>query len=113
MVKKEGRGKNEQSEVLACKKSELQPCACMWPKLKRSAVQLSTDDDALRTFNPYTFCLSTQQQPFSTYIKMSFLFGGGRPQPSSAEKIAAAEAEIDMVSDMYNRYTLHSSLVAL
>ncbi|KAG9534527.1 hypothetical protein KCU77_g23880, partial [Aureobasidium melanogenum] len=33
----------------------------------------------------------------------SFLFGGGRPQPSSAEKIAAAEAEIDMVSDMYNR----------
>lgn len=36
---------------------------------------------------------------------MSFLFGGGRPQPSSAEKIAAAEAEIDMVSDMYNRYT--------
>ena len=41
---------------------------------------------------------------------MSFLFGGGRPQPSSAEKIAAAEAEIDMVSDMYNRYaprTIH------
>ncbi|KAF7846170.1 hypothetical protein BT93_L5035 [Corymbia citriodora subsp. variegata] len=35
---------------------------------------------------------------------MSFLFGAGaRPQPSSAEKIAAAEAEIDMVSDMYNR----------
>ncbi|GAB7356077.1 hypothetical protein MBLNU459_g6691t1 [Dothideomycetes sp. NU459] len=34
---------------------------------------------------------------------MSFLFGGGRPQPSSAEKIAAAEAEIEMVSDMYNR----------
>ncbi|KAG9640783.1 hypothetical protein KCU78_g10100, partial [Aureobasidium melanogenum] len=34
---------------------------------------------------------------------MSFLFGSGRPQPSSAEKIAAAEAEIDMVSDMYNR----------
>ncbi|KAF2150738.1 putative mitochondrial intermembrane space translocase subunit Tim10 [Myriangium duriaei CBS 260.36] len=33
---------------------------------------------------------------------MSYLFGG-RPQPSSAEKIAAAEAEIDMVSDMYNR----------
>jgi import inner membrane translocase subunit TIM10 len=32
-------------------------------------------------------------------------FGGGRPQPSSAEKIAAAEAEIDMVSDMFNRYS--------
>ncbi|KAK3117158.1 protein transporter tim10 [Teratosphaeriaceae sp. CCFEE 6253] len=28
---------------------------------------------------------------------MSFLFGGGaRPQPTSAEKIAAAEAEIEM-----------------
>ena len=37
---------------------------------------------------------------------MSFLFGGGRPQPSSAEKIAAAEAEIEMVSDMFNRYVL-------
>jgi hypothetical protein len=35
---------------------------------------------------------------------MSFLFGGGRPQPSSAEKIAAAETEIEMVSDMFNRY---------
>jgi len=34
---------------------------------------------------------------------MSYLFGGGRPQPSSAEKIAAAETEIDMVSDMFNR----------
>jgi hypothetical protein len=35
---------------------------------------------------------------------MSFLFGGGRPQPSSAEKIAAAEAEIEMVSNMFNQY---------
>ncbi|KAJ4375556.1 protein transporter tim10 [Didymella sp. IMI 355093] len=34
---------------------------------------------------------------------MSFLFGGGRPQLSSEQKIAAAEAEIDMVSDMYSR----------
>ncbi|KAM0719857.1 hypothetical protein Q7P37_003992 [Cladosporium fusiforme] len=34
---------------------------------------------------------------------MSFLFGGGRPQPSSAEKIAAAEAEIEMVSGMFNQ----------
>jgi mitochondrial import inner membrane translocase subunit TIM10 len=33
---------------------------------------------------------------------MSFLFGG-RPQPTSAEKIAAAETEIEMVSDMFNR----------
>ncbi|MCJ1479538.1 protein transporter tim10 [Lambiella insularis] len=35
---------------------------------------------------------------------MSFIFGG-RPQPSSAEKIAAAETEIEMVSDMFNRLT--------
>jgi len=35
---------------------------------------------------------------------MSFLFGGGRPQPTSAEKIAAAETEVEMVSDMFNRY---------
>ncbi|UPX13171.1 protein transporter tim10, variant 2 [Ascochyta rabiei] len=34
---------------------------------------------------------------------MSFLFGG-RPQLSSEQKIAAAETEIDMVSDMYSRY---------
>ncbi|ETN45351.1 mitochondrial import inner membrane translocase subunit tim10 [Cyphellophora europaea CBS 101466] len=33
---------------------------------------------------------------------MSF-FGMGRPQPSSAERIAAAEAEIELVSDMFNR----------
>jgi len=36
---------------------------------------------------------------------MSFLFGGGRPQPTSAEKIAAAETEVEMVSDMFNRLT--------
>jgi hypothetical protein len=34
---------------------------------------------------------------------MSFLFGGGRPQPTSEQKIAAAEAEVEMVSDMFNR----------
>ena len=38
---------------------------------------------------------------------MSFLFGG-RPQLSSAEKIAAAETEIEMVSDMFNRFALFS-----
>lgn len=42
---------------------------------------------------------------------MSFLFGGGRPQPSSAEKIAAAETEIEMVSDMFNRLVPHCSLL--
>ncbi|KAM3425031.1 Mitochondrial import inner membrane translocase subunit [Cercospora zeina] len=34
---------------------------------------------------------------------MSFLGFGGRPQPSSAEKIAAAEAEIEMVGNMFNQ----------
>ena len=34
---------------------------------------------------------------------MSFLFGG-RPQLSSAEKITAAETEVEMISDMFNRY---------
>ncbi|KAF2857506.1 hypothetical protein K470DRAFT_253167 [Piedraia hortae CBS 480.64] len=34
------------------------------------------------------------------------LFGfGGRPQPSSAEKIAAVEAEIQMVSHMFTQLT--------
>ena len=37
------------------------------------------------------------------FIPMSFLFGGGRPQLSSAEKIAAAETEVEMISDMFNR----------
>ena len=35
---------------------------------------------------------------------MSFFGMGGRPQVSSEQKIAQAEAEIDMVSDMYSRY---------
>jgi len=45
---------------------------------------------------------------------MSFLFGGAaRPQPSSTEKIALAEAELELIQDMYNRYveatsTLHT-----
>ncbi|KAF1812383.1 hypothetical protein P152DRAFT_458756 [Eremomyces bilateralis CBS 781.70] len=34
---------------------------------------------------------------------MSFLFGGGRPQPSSAEKIAQAEMEFEMVMDAFSR----------
>jgi len=35
---------------------------------------------------------------------MSFLFGS-RPQLSSEQKIAAAETEVEMVSDMFNRLT--------
>lgn len=35
--------------------------------------------------------------------KMSFLGLGGAPQPSSEQKIAAAEAELDMVTEMFNK----------
>lgn len=31
------------------------------------------------------------------------MFGLGRPQPSSAEKIASAEQEMDLVTDMFNK----------
>ncbi|KAA8574767.1 hypothetical protein MFRU_049g00550 [Monilinia fructicola] len=31
------------------------------------------------------------------------LFGMGRPQPSSQEKIAAAEQEMDLITDMFNK----------
>ncbi|KAH3900127.1 probable Mitochondrial import inner membrane translocase subunit TIM10 [Saccharomycodes ludwigii] len=35
---------------------------------------------------------------------MSFLgFGGGAPQLSSTQKIQAAEAELDLVTDMFNK----------
>ena len=33
-------------------------------------------------------------------------FFGRKPQPSSAEKIAAAETEIEMVSNMFNQYVI-------
>ena len=42
---------------------------------------------------------------------MSNMFGFGRPQPSSAEKIAAAEAEMDLVTDMYNKYAFPLSIL--
>jgi hypothetical protein len=44
---------------------------------------------------------------------MSMFGGFGRPQPSSAEKIAAAEAEMDLVTDMFNKYDLQPSLPTL
>jgi hypothetical protein len=37
-----------------------------------------------------------------THSKMSF-FGMGRPQPSSAEKIAAVEQEMKLMASMHNR----------
>jgi hypothetical protein len=47
-------------------------------------------------------------QYFNT-ASMSGMFGFGRPQPSSAEKIAAAEQEMDLVTDMFNKYIFPSS----
>lgn len=41
-------------------------------------------------------------QIYSHIYIMSFLFGGA-PKMSSAEKIAAAETEVEMISDMFNR----------
>jgi len=38
-------------------------------------------------------------------IKMSMFFGGGRPQPTSAEKIAAAEQEMDAMAAMISKLT--------
>jgi import inner membrane translocase subunit TIM10 len=40
------------------------------------------------------------------------MFGLGRPQPSSAEKIAAAEQEMDLVTDMFNKYVKSQEHVA-
>lgn len=37
---------------------------------------------------------------------MSFIFGGQR-QPSSAEKIAAAESEMELIQEMYSKYAQH------
>jgi import inner membrane translocase subunit TIM10 len=39
---------------------------------------------------------------------MSFLFGG-QPKMSSEQKIAAAETEVEMISDMFNRCALAST----
>ena len=43
---------------------------------------------------------------------MSFLFNKP-PQLSSAEKIAAAESEVEMISDMFNRYTTLQSTFSI
>ena len=42
---------------------------------------------------------------------MSFLFGA-KPQLSSAEKIANAETEVEMVSDMFNRFSIPQILLS-
>jgi hypothetical protein len=56
---------------------------------------------------PFNIFVESKITPILTAI-MS-MFGFGRPQPSSAEKIAAAEQEMDLVTDMFNKYSLNSS----
>jgi hypothetical protein len=53
----------------------------------------------LYPFNPLNFAPILYK--LSAIMSM---FGLGRPQPSSAEKIAAAEQEMDLVTDMFNKY---------
>ena len=59
---------------------------------------------------------TVEAAPYAAHIPksvtMSFLFGG-RPQLSSAEKIAAAETEIEMVSDMFNRLLPRFKIIIL
>ena len=65
--------------------------------IKANSSSLTRRNSSLTTFP--SFELKRIQSGF----KMSYLFGAGRPQPSSAEKIAAAETEVELVSDMFNR----------
>jgi hypothetical protein len=54
-----------------------------------------------------------QPQSIHSIVTMSFLFGG-QPKMSSEQKIAAAETEVEMISDMFNRCVLAlPSLLAL
>jgi hypothetical protein len=71
----------------------------------------STEYDFLTNFGrlkpPFFFNLrqaldSNFSIPLLHPLKMSFLFGG-RSQLSSEQKIAAAETEVEMVSDMFYR----------
>jgi len=48
---------------------------------------------------------TTTRPPPITPTAMSFL-GFGKPQPTLAEKMAAAEQELEMITDMFNRFFL-------
>jgi hypothetical protein len=74
------------------------PSFSRWPKLLRPPV-FELDGDS----SP-TDILSIHHHLFTSIHTsiMSFLFGGA-PKMSSAEKIAAAETEVEMISDMFNR----------
>jgi len=52
---------------------------------------------------------TTTRSPPQSQTAMSFL-GFGKPQPTLAEKMAAAEQELEMITDMFNRFFLPSVL---
>lgn len=60
-----------------------------------------------RTINCTTVRSSIANDPLNSkknYISTDKMFGIGRPQPSSAEKIAAVEAEMKLITAMAARY---------
>jgi hypothetical protein len=66
---------------------------------------------AQRMLTAYSF-QTFEPQSTHSIVTMSFLFGG-QPKMSSEQKIAAAETEVEMISDMFNRCVLAlSSLLA-
>ncbi len=71
--------------------------------------QLDDHDDsasvALSPLPTHDLSQTSSVPPHLTSPTMSF-FGIGRPQPTSAEKIAAVEAEMKMMADMHNRCAL-------
>ena len=70
----------------------------VFPRRVAQASPLANSDS-----QPHTDTTYYQTSPISIYNSiMSFLFGGA-PKMSSAEKIAAAETEVEMISDMFNR----------
>ena len=109
---------NELTVQLICSSS-----SCLHTKNKRTDVELSQDGiffgrdltsvhprapnselDIITKLHPPTNSPpKPPKQTNSNTIIMS-MFGLGRPQPSSAEKIAAAEQEMDLVTDMFNKY---------
>lgn len=87
------------------------------PKLPALAAFILSEDQEFRAPAPppgtraeqtssstsHTLHTNHHKPPPTQTANMS-MFGLGRPQPSSAEKIAAAEQEMDMVTDMFNKY---------
>ena len=63
--------------------------------------ELHHPGDTSKDSNPHSLHIVSEAA-----FTMSFSMFGSRPQPSSAEKIAAAEAEIEMINGMVNRYNL-------